>query len=332
MNRSSEARAWMSIEAAQQRIRGRVFRTGMAGRYHVAKGTDIARDPGLIERCVDPLNDEREVQAYLQEVPRLIERMVEQDERCAESWASINFQEDRHGYDREVAGLAELLLKYRFKLRSYEVLVLQPNRPPLERANRLLADGPERGGDIDDLESLLKLTLREFVELEEATANDVRLIDEARAEIVSAHESWARELARSIDEADPEALRYPLDALARAAQAYNHRLPFEGNLAGPRHRSRPRLFRTPEATACQAGSDSTSARTSVPRGPIAPSNRLTPEFTGLWSGAAGPPRRTPGASRSGRMRRRHLDFAEGHPGLRRRRGRTATFRRERRAR
>jgi hypothetical protein len=66
MDRSSEAQAWRRIETAQRRIRGRVFCTGMAGRYHIGKGTDIAEDPRLIERYVEPLDGEREAQAYIE--------------------------------------------------------------------------------------------------------------------------------------------------------------------------------------------------------------------------------------------------------------------------
>jgi hypothetical protein len=222
MDRSSEDRAWRSIEAAQRRIRGRVFRTGMAGRYHIRKGTDIVEDPGLVERYVEPFDGGRERQAYLEELPRLIERTVKQDERCAESWESTSSQHDRDGYDREVAKLAELLLRFRFKVRSYEILVRQPNKPLLEQATRLLADGAERGREIDELESLVRLTLRQFVEIEQAIANDLRFMDGVRAEIVSAQEAWARKLAKSIDEADPDAPRYALGALAKAVQAYTH--------------------------------------------------------------------------------------------------------------
>lgn len=222
MDDSSEEQLWKSIELTQRRIRERVFRMGMAGRFHIGKGTDILRDLELIDRYVMQFDDEIHAAEYLSALPDLIEQTAYQDSRCAELWDS----RASHGsgdYPQEQAKLAELLLKFKYTLRSYERLVRQPDKPFLRRAVQLLAKGTEAGSDVYKLESLLRLTLREFVNLEEATADDLPLLDELRAEIVSAHEGFARTMAETIAGPEPEAARYAICGLSKAAENYSDR-------------------------------------------------------------------------------------------------------------
>jgi hypothetical protein len=107
-------------------------------------------------------------------------------------------------------------------LRSYERLVRQPNKPFLSRAIRLLAESEEGGSGIQELESILRVTLREFVTLEAAIADDLRLIDQLRAKVVSTHEGFAKMMAESITGPDLEAARYAVCGLSKAAENYSN--------------------------------------------------------------------------------------------------------------
>lgn len=215
----SEDELWKSIEMTQWRIRWRVFQEGMAGRLHISRGADIIKASSVISNHVMPFDDERQEAAYLQALPGLIERTAAQDAKCAELWDSRGLRGLRD-YSQQQVKLAELFLEFKFKLISYERLVRQPDKPYLRQARQLLSDEMAGGIAAGELESILRLTLQEFVDLEAAISDDLRQLDETRAKIVSAHEGFAREMAESISGPDQESVHYALCGLSKASEHY----------------------------------------------------------------------------------------------------------------
>jgi hypothetical protein len=215
----SEAELWKRIELTQGRIRERVFQVGMAGRLHIRRGADIVKASSVIANHVMPFDDERQEAEYLQALPGLIERTAAQDAICAELWDS---RESRglNDYPRQQAKLADLFLEFRFKIISYERLVRQPDKPYLRQATQLLGEEMAGGIAVRELESILRLTLREFVDMEGAIADDLRRLDETRAMIVSAYEGLARGMAESISGQDQELVHYALCGLTKATEHY----------------------------------------------------------------------------------------------------------------
>jgi hypothetical protein len=210
------------MEAAQCRIRQAVCRVGMASRWHIGKATDILHDHGLLERYVVPLEDDEAAQ-YLASLPERIEQARQQDARCARLWASRHVQADLTGYAEEQRRLEGLLSQFQFPLRSYERLVRQERKPLLEQATRLLAEGRGETSEALALEAMFRMTLQQFVDLERGIAAELCVLDEARAELVAAHEAWAREKALSCAGSDPEAPVYAARGLRKAAEYFEYR-------------------------------------------------------------------------------------------------------------
>jgi hypothetical protein len=216
---------WEQIEQALLQVRDRVFRMGMTGRYHIAKARDALGDPALFKRYVEPFENDVQADEYRRSLPALIEQTRELDARCASLWQAR--PADPLGsllpYYAERDRLAELFLRFRFPLRSYERLVRQSSKPLLQDARRLLDEVPQRPAAVRSLELLLRLSLAAFVALEEEIAAELRLLDGLRAAVVAAYRARAAEKAAEIDGADPGAVRYALCGLQRAAVYYDPR-------------------------------------------------------------------------------------------------------------
>jgi hypothetical protein len=195
----------------------------MAARLHIGKAADIVNDAHLLDRYVVPFDDPGRAAEYLAALPRLIERTHSQDARCAQLWESRLDPGVLEAYVHARARLRRLLLRFRFPLRSYERLVRQPHKPILDRAKDLLAQDAGRPAELQQLESLVRMSLREFVDAEEAIAGELRMLDGVRTAIVAAYRGYAQEKAEALAGPDPEAVRYALAGLRKAAENYNHR-------------------------------------------------------------------------------------------------------------
>jgi hypothetical protein len=198
---------------------------GMAGRWHVGRARDIVRDPDSLERHVEPFERENQSSEYQKSLPGLIDQTRSQDARCAKLWHSrpTGPLGSMLAYYRERDRLADLFLRFRFRLLSYERLVRQPQKPVLQQARQLLAESSERGPAARRLESLLRLPLQGFVDLQEEIARELQLLDGLRAEVVAAHREYAEKRALSIAGRDPDAVRYAVCGLRKAAEYYTHR-------------------------------------------------------------------------------------------------------------
>lgn len=195
----------------------------MAGRLHIDKGTQILQEPSLVETWVTPFDEEYQVTAYLKALPRLIRRTRVHDARCAKLWQSLVSNGNAAAYAEAHAVLARLFRRFRFTIHSYERLARQPDKPLLEQAAQMLNGHHEAGNSAHELESQLRLTLQQFLDLELATAADLCLVDELRGKILSSHEAYARRRAEALGGSDPNAARYALWGLSRASTYYTYR-------------------------------------------------------------------------------------------------------------
>jgi hypothetical protein len=217
-----EVRIGRRIESVLVRIRSRVSLMGMAGKWHVGKASDVFQDRGFLERFVVPLGQSAEAK-YLEGLPVLIAQTREQDRRCEAYWDASKGVQDRTGYLAEREKLVELLPRFEFRLKLYELLVRQPEKPLLRDAIRLLEAGQESTPEAMAIEAIVRMRLREFIALEEKLAEDFRDLDEARRELWSAHEDLAREIAGSQPRSDPSTVSSALVGLRRAAAWYDYK-------------------------------------------------------------------------------------------------------------
>jgi hypothetical protein len=224
----AELRFWKRIEQAQKRIRERSFRMGMAARLHTAKATAILNDTEELPWYVDVAKDQEELAIkYRQMLPTLIEHLRSQDAGCAKLWAERHTRNTLAAYHRERHQLVKLLRRFRYSLRYYERLVRQPDKPLLQEARHLLDDWERNAGRVRGLESLLRMTLQEFVEQEDQIANDLVLMDKLRAEIVSRYHGLASNVVGHLTHYGPDGMRYALCGLRKAAECYSHRHGFK---------------------------------------------------------------------------------------------------------
>ncbi len=195
---------------------------GMSGQFHMGRGTDIVVDPSLIKRHLDSFPDDEQEAEYLRRLPVLIEQTAVQEAECIAIWNS-NDPQRLADYPPAREKLANLCLDFQFPLRSYERITRQPDKTYLKLAKELLETGVTEGLTIEQLQVILRMTLREFVEAEQATADDLQIIDVARAQAVLLHNEFAREAAESICGQNAEAFNRARSALVRAAQKYSPR-------------------------------------------------------------------------------------------------------------
>jgi hypothetical protein len=220
MTREEERPLVEAIAHAGQRIRTRLCRTGMAGKWHLGKARDVLRDPALMELHVWSLTQE-EAAAYLAALPLLVQQTEAQDARCAKLWAAREAQPDLAEYEREQARLIEQFFQFRYPVRSYERVVRQEPKPLLDDVRRALAQPSLPPDQVRGMETYLRMRLREYVDLEEANLQDLQTLDQLRAELIAGHEELALTVSgRYAAKEWPDALFFARCGLYKAAESY----------------------------------------------------------------------------------------------------------------
>jgi DNA-directed RNA polymerase sigma subunit (sigma70/sigma32) len=219
MTREDEQRLGEGIEQAWQRIRLRVCQLGMAATWHLGKAREVLRDPARLKRHVLLLKPE-EAAIYLAALPQLVQRTEEQDARCTDLWARRATLSARAEFDGKQARLIELFLRFQYPHHAYERLVRQDEKPLLDDVRRALAQAVPSAEQVSALEMRLRMGLLEYVALETAHADDLRTLDQLRAELVAAHEDLARSVAEQYAGTEPDALFFARCGLRRAAEYY----------------------------------------------------------------------------------------------------------------
>ena len=220
MERELEFRTGLRIDAALDRIRTKVTQAGMAGKWHIAKASQILTK-GKIEGYVDlPEVDEPK---YLEHLPELIVLAENQDQRCAECWKTGMRPEEERRYLHEREQLIRLFHRFQLKPKLYEQLTRQPDKPLLCDAMRLMRSGQENTQEAMALERSLRMRLTDFIRLEEFLADDFRDLDEAREELFTAHQAFALRIAQSQQVADESTVSSALAGLRKATAYYDHK-------------------------------------------------------------------------------------------------------------
>jgi DNA-directed RNA polymerase sigma subunit (sigma70/sigma32) len=222
VNRELEVRIGVRIDAALDRIRSKICSMGMAAKWHIGRASDLLQNPDLLERVVEPLGEQEEAK-YLDQLPALIAQAREQDRRCAGSWTGDMGPAEESRYRAEQDVLIELLQRFRFRPKLYEVLTRQPDKPLLRDALRFVRKGQETTPAARALEQTLRMRLREFVLLEEGLEEDFRDLDEARELLCAAHKGLALRIARSHPGRDKSTVSSALVGLRRAAAWYDYK-------------------------------------------------------------------------------------------------------------
>ncbi|MDB5322576.1 MAG: hypothetical protein JWN40_4207 [Phycisphaerales bacterium] len=195
MEQSIEERLCRRIEAVLTAIRERVLRQGMAVQWHIDKALDILDKPDRLKSIVVPLEEHEEAR-YLARLPALVAIVEEQDERCATAWEASGATSDgRAAYEREWLRLSTLLLEFRNLPRLYGKLVQYPRKPLLERARTAMSAPNTSPDEVIEIQRTVRMTLREFVALEDANATDVARWIALREELSLAYDDVALEIA-----------------------------------------------------------------------------------------------------------------------------------------
>jgi hypothetical protein len=190
-----EERLCKRMEASLFEIRARVMREGMAVRWHIAKARDILDDPDRLRSTVIPL-DEHEEARYLSNLPSLITLVEEQDARCAAAWGATDAATTgRAAYECEWLLLSNILLEFRYLPRLYGKLVQYAKKPLLERARKALSASDTSADELTQIQRIVRMSLREIIDLEEANASDIERWTALRNELTQAYDDVAVQIA-----------------------------------------------------------------------------------------------------------------------------------------
>lgn len=168
-------------------IRLAIYRTGMAGRYHLGKARDMLADAQRAEA----LTGACDMADHLRHLPAVIERIEELDARADAMWA-----ESGEVPPTVLARLAEAYDAVRLLPRAYERLARQSDKPIIAQAvhaRELAAKHPQRL----DLERTLRLRVDDYLRLEEQIQAALSAIDSDRDAIALAHEEMANAYVRA---------------------------------------------------------------------------------------------------------------------------------------
>jgi hypothetical protein len=188
VDRDLEVRIGVRIDAAFVRILTKVCSMGMAAKWHIGRASDLLQNPDVLKSVVE-LPAEQDQASYLDQLPALIAQAQEQDQRCAGSWSRGMDPAQENRYRVEEDALIELLKRFRFQPKLYELLVRQPDKPRLRDAIRLLKEGKTTPEAVA-LEQILRMQLREFVLLAQRLEDDLRDLNDARETLCAANKKW----------------------------------------------------------------------------------------------------------------------------------------------
>jgi hypothetical protein len=168
-------------------IQRAIYRTGMAGPYHLGKARDMLADP----QRAQALTGLHDVTGHLLQLPAVIERIEELDARANAAWS-----EGGDALASIVAMLSEACDAVRLRPRGYERLVRQSDKPIIARAVQardLAANHPRRLG----LERILRLPVDDYLRLEEQIQATLTTIDSDRDAIALAYRELADAYVRA---------------------------------------------------------------------------------------------------------------------------------------
>ena len=211
-----------SLEDARRRIRHFIFQIGMAPEWHLERAYEILQDDTLLSEYVVPdnLNDE-EASKYLDDLGTLVEETRKQDEICANRWTVG--RNDSFGYREQQRKLESLLLNFRFELRWYEQLAREQEKPALGHAIQLLRDSKQDAEQHRSMELELRLSLREYVQLEKSIAEELLRLDDLKAQLVASHSEFAKKLIHADYGTDPDVIYHAMYGLRMAANRFDFR-------------------------------------------------------------------------------------------------------------
>jgi len=205
MKNSDEQRLGKSIVAAQERLRQCMCRITGAASWHLAKAAKVAERPKLLARVVPHLEGDA-AEKYLESLPGWIEQTRQQDKKCAAIWGG-----GEGDYDTQHRHLIAMLLRYDFSLRSYERFAREP------------AEAPKKRGKQAAEESAARMTPEDLSAFAERVADELKMIDQARAELVAGHEELVDKLAQASGAPLKEATMYARHGLETAAENFDVR-------------------------------------------------------------------------------------------------------------
>ena len=215
MKPSEEQRISKIIQTAQERVRLSMCRSGTAAQWHLAQATKVVGKPKLLERVAPHLEGEPAKQ-YLAALPGLIEDTKLLDVTCGDMW-----NRRRSDYLVERDRLVTMLLRYEFKLRSYEKLARQPSKMPAGTAPSSNGDRPPHD------ETAMRMLEQDYTKMERQLSEDFQAIDKARAELTEAHDDLVVKLVEKsvAKSAEPieEVTAYAREGLAKAAENFDAR-------------------------------------------------------------------------------------------------------------
>jgi DNA-directed RNA polymerase sigma subunit (sigma70/sigma32) len=215
---SEEQRLGKAIIAALEQVRLCVCRTPAAAQWHLDKAANVIRKPKLLERAAPHLEGKL-AEDYLASLPAWLEEAKLQESHCATLLAEKQTEDDARRYDAEREQLVTLLLRFDFSLRSYERLARQPAQPQPELVAQAHSGSNGSGHPVAEA----CLAKEADAELQQQIEAELRALDLARAELVTAHDVLIMKYAQDSSLPVEEAALYARRGLTKAAENFDVR-------------------------------------------------------------------------------------------------------------
>jgi hypothetical protein len=209
MKLSDEKRLGETILTALVRVRLFMCRVGTAGQWHMQKAESVIRKPRLLERLAPHLEGAA-AKLYIAALPNLVEETKLLDFVCGDMW-----NRRRSDYVVERDRLVALLLRYDFSFRTYEKLARQTSK-------QVVASGPSHDDAPPHDEIAARMTEQETIDMEGQLGKELQAIDDARAELVAAHDDLVEKIVQK-SAAPEEITPYARYGLAKAAENFDVR-------------------------------------------------------------------------------------------------------------
>ncbi|HTL27578.1 MAG TPA: hypothetical protein VL282_00090 [Tepidisphaeraceae bacterium] len=192
MSSEEEQQLFHQLIEDRDAIRNRVCIVGTAARWHIAKASKMVENPDWANGAVERGMSADALSAHLQLLPRTIEEIEHQDRRCAESWTRGCLDDDLTQYEMQRTRMIALFDQTRLGHAAYVRLVRQPEKPFVREATRLLAEGDPAHERVCELESKVRMTLKEYLQNEAAIDELLRSLDSTAARIAGSPQGLGR--------------------------------------------------------------------------------------------------------------------------------------------
>lgn len=197
-----------------------VYRVGISGRCHAGKAREMLDDIDKIEQSTDAVNPRE----HQQRLPAIIEHIERLDREAQDFWQRT--RQNDSSVRRIQGELNKAYDAVSLKPRNYERLVRQSDKPLLEEA-KAACQRPTGDPGRDCLEDRLRMSVDDFLELEQEITRCLAEIDRLRDSFAETYREFVNDYIRSVADGSRMSLAAGFLGMRRAVNSFDDRRGFQ---------------------------------------------------------------------------------------------------------